>query len=130
MRVASWSTHLRSHRTLRLPSPRDASGAVLPEPAQDALAGATDDVPPAFLLTLPADHVVLGVHAVGYRMTTDPVPRSVAEAADAHLVVIFPPQHIAEGMSAPGASALLGDVWQARLSGSSRIASPPRPSSS
>lgn len=122
VRVASWDTQIWSPRTLGLPSSRDASGAVLPEPAQDALAGATDDVPPAFLLTRPADHVVLGVHAVGYRMTTDPVPRLVAEAADAHLVVTFPPQHIAEEVSAPGASALLGDVWQAQLSGSSRIA--------
>lgn len=122
VRVASWNTQVWSFRTLGLPSPRDASGAVLPEPMQDALAGTTDDVPPAFLLTRPADHVVLGVHAIGYRMTTDPVPRLVAEAADAHLVVTFPPQHVAEEVSAPGASALLGDVWQARLSGSSRIA--------
>lgn len=122
VRVASWNTQVWSHRILGLPSPRDASGAVLPEPAQDALAGATDDVPPAFLLTRPADHVVLGVHAVGYRIATDPVPRLVAEDADAHVVVTFPPQHIAEEVSGPGASPLLGDVWQARLAGSSRIA--------
>ncbi|MGW5136782.1 hypothetical protein [Streptomyces sp. NPDC004135] len=122
VRVANWNTQLWTHRTLGLPCPRDASGAVLPEPAQDALVGATDEVQPAFLLTRPADHVVLGVHAVGYRMTTDPVPRLVAEAAGAHLVVTFPPQHVAEEVSAPGASALLGNVWQARLSGSSRIA--------
>ncbi|USQ85310.1 hypothetical protein NFX46_16900 [Streptomyces phaeoluteigriseus] len=122
VRVASWDTRSWTHLDLELPSSRDASGAVAPEPAQDALAGTTDDVPPAFLLTRPADHVVLGVQAVGYRMTDEPVPRLVAETGDAHLVMTFPPQHIAEEVSGPGAAALFGDVWQARLAGSSRIA--------
>ncbi len=122
--VTVWSRNkvAWSRQSWQLPSPRAASGALLPEPAQDTIVGSTDDVAPAFLVTRPADHVVLGLHAPGYRLDTRPAPRLVAESPDAHLVVTFPPQHIAEEVSKLGESAMSGNVRQARLAGSTRVA--------
>lgn len=120
--VWSWNKVEWSRQSWQLPSPRAASGAVLPEPAQDTIGDGVDDMAPAFLVTRPADHVVLGLHAPGYRLDTQSAPRLVAESADAHLVITFPPQHIAEEVSKPGESAISGNVWQARLADSSRVA--------
>jgi hypothetical protein len=124
VRVWNWTVAQQtwSQSQWELPSPRDASGEVLAEPVQDDLAGATDDVAPEFLVRRPADHVVLGLHTVGYRVQTDGSPRLVAEQAGAHVVVTFPPQHIAEEVSKPGAAAIAGNVWNARLAGPTRVA--------
>lgn len=120
--VWSWNKVQWSHQSWQLPSPRLAAGALLPEPAQDTIAGSTDDVAPAYLITRAADHVVLGLHSPGYQLETQPAPQLVADDPDAHLVVTFPPQHIAEEVSKPGEQPLQGDVWQARLSGPTRVA--------
>ncbi|GAB2975012.1 hypothetical protein [Saccharothrix stipae] len=81
-----------------------------------------------FLVLRGADHVVLGVTWSGFARSSaaDGTPVLTA-TGDARLVVVFPPQHVAEEASAPFSPAplLLGNppvpVWRAQLCGPSRV---------
>lgn len=94
--------------------------------------------PPDFLLVRNADHVILGVRWSGMTVRNDPgagSPVLVATADGARLVLVFPPQHIAEETSALGSQAPvflpggpptdprpLVPSWRAALSGPSQVA--------
>ncbi|OXM69589.1 hypothetical protein [Amycolatopsis vastitatis] len=90
-----------------------------------------------FLIVRGTDHVVLGVRWTGLTVVAGPDgPALRADAADARLVLTFPPQHVGEEISTPGIPApeyrpdgqVVGElphtvpVWRARLSGPSTIA--------
>lgn len=103
---------------------------VVPEPPKDTVAGA--DVASDYLFARPADNVMFGLRTPHCRLVDEQPPKLVSEDDDAHLVVTFPPQHIAEEVSKPGGTPIVpipgqGDVWQARLSGPSHVAFEVRP---
>lgn len=82
-----------------------------------------------FLLMRSEDLVVLGMRCSGFHLAEDTPAGSppVLEATgdDARVVLAFPPQHVAEQVSALGSEAQIIDgftVWRSRLSGPSRIA--------
>ena len=95
---------------------------VRPTPPLDELAQGLDDDPPDYLMLRAADQLLLGLRAPGFAPAADGSAKLVAQAADARLILTFPPQHIAEGVIAAAdptfpPSAITG----ARLSGPSRI---------
>ncbi|WIM87130.1 hypothetical protein PT015_20025 [Candidatus Mycobacterium wuenschmannii] len=91
------------------------------DPPNDPLAGTADDAPPDFLIVRPQDHVVLGVTAPGHSVRLDAAPGPpTLQLPGGDVVLTFPPQHIAEQASRPGATAG-GGIWAALLSGPSRL---------
>lgn len=96
------------------------------DPAPQDIRDEDASINPAFLIARAADHALLGFSAPGHHVSQGGLPELVPEGADAALALVFPPQHIAEEVSKPGAPPLTSaaglPVWQAQLSGPSHVA--------